>query len=161
MLGEEAAGGHRSKHPQPVLDPLPGDLYEGSIADADATRRNSHNHHRADPATQAINGHTAADVSPAEHFVQPAQFAHANGRGTAMDKPKFQRARSDFGPRNERRHSDDNPGHHSPLSPPPEESAKFKMRHGWEAQLQSDEQANLLSQVHQTLHIYYAAAPPY
>lgn len=142
MLAEDAAGGHRSKHPQPVLDPLPSDLYEGSIADA--TRPGSEPH--ADPGIQAINGHAAADVPPAADFVFNARRT-SGARDVSPGKPKFLRAKSDFGPRKERHLSHDSSGLQSPTSPLPEEGTLFRMRHGWEAQLQSDEQANLLSQV--------------
>lgn len=147
LLNEEAVGGHRSKHPQPVLDPLPSDLYEGSIADA--TRPDSEPH--AEPYIQTINGHAAADVAPLQDIAH--RVSRTNGpRDASPHLPMLLRAKSDFGPFNERQRSADDAarGHGRQASIPLlTEEAKIRMRHGWEAQLQSDEQANLLSQVRQ------------
>lgn len=143
MLEEEAFGhGQRGKHPQPVLDPLPANLYEGSIEDAAHPQTAEQ---RKPPSVHAINGHPAADVPPAADFLQ-------NGRGSTHGsfsddrghKPPMLRARSDFAPRNQRRPSDDS------LDSDASTLVKrdgIRMRHGWENQLESPEQANLLSQV--------------
>jgi len=117
-----------------VLDPLPNNLYEGSIGGTN--RRDS------DPP---INPHTAPRCQPPQQaLLSPAL---SNGARTpSPDKPRLPRARSDFGPRKERQHSADDAGKSSAHSPPSDD-ARSRMRHGWEAQLQSDEQANILSQV--------------
>lgn len=139
MLAEEVVGGQPAKHPQPILDPLPSNLYEGSLAGA--TRSDGEAY--IDPSIQAINGHAVADLHRAQDLVYSSP--RSNGTRTpSPEKPKISRAKSDFGPREV--------AQPTPTTPLPDEVSKSRMRHGWEAQLQSDEQANLLSQ---TFFMYY------
>lgn len=69
-----------------------------------------------------------------------------------MDKPRFLRAKSNVEIRKQRQPSIDTAVRHAAAAvvaapSAADEPSNFRMRHGWEAQLQSDEQANLLSQV--------------
>lgn len=138
VLEEEAFGpGYHGKHPQPVLDPLPANLYEGSIEDA----AHPANGHRKAPSVQAINGHAAADVPPATDFLHSSNGSLNEGRAP---KPLLLRARSDFVPRKQRQMSDESLD--SDASTLVRRDG-IRMRHGWENQLESPEQANLLSQV--------------
>ena len=66
-----------------------------------------------------------------------------SSNGTAPARPSLSRARSDFGPRHP--------------APPPESAddgstdGHFKIRHGWDDQLNSEEYSNLLTSVCATL----------
>lgn len=132
----------------------PSELDRGSILDG--SPRNNDLEYHGHPSIPSVDGHTASETMQDAHSANnsPSKPSHGPGPGPGLDKPAFLRARSDFGPRHERRHSDDNrlPHHQPPDTLSPDDGAKFKMRHGWEAQLQSDEQANLLSQ---TFYMYY------
>ena len=140
-LQDETAGLYRAaKHPQPVLDPLPSNLYEGSIQQAAQPGFDP----PPDPQTQAINGDTAAHLPPPHHFLaNPAESPSHSPTGTTsppenapsnarFDRPLMLRAKSDYGPRKHRQSTASSFDHRDG-----EESTKFSMRHGGEDQLMS------------------------
>lgn len=127
LLPNDTRNGQRSKHPQPVLDLLPSGVQEGSVkADLDTTQRP-----RSAPRA---NSHGQDSDSSDDEGLQI---------GARRRKPQLSRARSDFGPRVQ----DQTNGHHEE-----EGGDEVKMRHGWEAQLESPDKANLLSQ---TFFMYF------
>ena len=114
--------GH-SKHPQPVLDTLlPSGIQEANGASVPPLTR---------PHTAngwAGNGGNDDDDDDSDDGLQMTQV-----NGGARHPPVLSRAQSDFASRKSRQSNDD-------------ADAKLRMRHGWEAQLESHEQATLLSQ---------------
>ncbi|KAI4748826.1 hypothetical protein E4T50_00815 [Aureobasidium sp. EXF-12298] len=156
VLQDDAAGQYRAaKHPQPVLDPLPSNLYEGSIQHAAHPNADP----PPDPQTQAINGNTVAHLPPPHQFLNHSANPSTGSSGITespsedglpgprAERPLMLRAKSDYGPGKQRQSISSSFEHRDG-----EEASKFKMRHGWEDQLMSPEQANLLSQ---TFYMYY------
>lgn len=119
--------GTRSKHPQPVLDNLlPSGIEEGAVSSngSPGYRRP----HTAQSSAYQDDGESGSDD-------EGLQMVRANGQ--AHRRPNWSRATSDVSRRSHAtQHSRGNEDRES----------KYRMRHGWEAQLESAEQANLLSQ---------------
>jgi regulator-associated protein of mTOR len=132
----ETKDGFRSKHPQPVLENLlPSGLEEGTYSSQTSSPRRpvaSHN-------SSLHNGDSASDEEDGLHMPR------ANG-GRTHSRPNISRATSEVSRRSlatrDSRMTEDGR----------DKDGKFRMRHGWEAQLESPEQANLLSQ---TFFMYF------
>jgi len=109
-----------SRHPQPILD-----MFSSPDVPVQSSDRPDASNAYAPP----VNGHDVTDTDSDD-----------DGDGLHMQAtrrpPASARAKSDIGSDLSRRESRQEDG----------QAAKFKMRHGWEAQLESQEQAALLSQ---------------
>lgn len=109
----------RHPHPKPLASHAP------ALADMNGTPSSR-------PATSAApNAPSHADMEEQTTIARPAS--------TQSARPDLLRARSDFGPR------------HSSLTPEAAEDGSidghFKIRHGWDDQLNSEEYSNLLTSV--------------
>lgn len=131
----ETKDGHRSKHPQPVLENLlPSGLEEGTYSSQTSSPRRP----------LASNGSSLHNPDSGSDDDDGLHLPRANGR--AHRRPNMSRATSEMSRRSlatrDSRTTDDGK----------DKDGKLRMRHGWEAQLESPEQANLLSQ---TFFMYF------
>lgn len=127
--------------PNPLASHAPARSEVNSMAPEALPPLHHHSHHGAPssrPSTSAANA-TAAR----EHMEESSALVSPSSNGTAPARPSLSRARSDFGPRHP--------------APPPESAddgstdGHFKIRHGWDDQLNSEEYSNLLTSVCATL----------
>ena len=129
LLPEEVDG-HRSKHPQPVLDILPPSSTQEGATTSQQQRplQRSHTSHHYSRS----NGHNQADRSDSDD-----DGGLQMQRRTAAPhhpRPQPSRAQSEISQHGRRTRDGQR------------EDGKIRMRHGWEAQLENQEQAALLSQ---------------
>jgi regulator-associated protein of mTOR len=125
-------------HPNPLASHAPTHVQVNGMAPADvpALQQPPQRHGASSPRP----GTSATNASAIRASVDDqTPVAHAASNGTLSARPGLLRARSDFGPRH---------------LPPPTESADegsvdghFKIRHGWDDQLNSEEYSNLLTSV--------------
>lgn len=128
-------------HPNPLASHAPATPTATATAAAmNGTAQPSQLPH-ARPAAGSSRPNTAvaANASPASEIDDPMPPARPTSTGPQSARPGFARAKSDFGPR------------HAVL---PSEAAEegsvdghFKIRHGWDDQLNSEEYSNLLTSV--------------
>lgn len=131
----ETRDGLRSKHPQPVLDNLlPSGLEEGATSPQATLRR---------PPTGSSQSYRDEGESGSEED-DGLHMARANGR--SRHRPQVSRATSEVS-----RFSRDT-RYSRTTEDERDKDGRVRMRHGWEAQLESPEQANLLSQ---TFFMYF------
>ncbi|KAK5114250.1 hypothetical protein LTR85_010315 [Meristemomyces frigidus] len=136
----EQVDGHQSKHPQPVLNILPSaNIQEGTVAAAEqSSPRRPHTAHQHTLSNG--NGHEQAESDSDDDGGLQMQSAN----GARQQRPtQLSRARSEMvqdGRRSRDGHREDG------------KDGKVRMRHGWEVQLESQEQATLLSQ---TFFMYF------
>ena len=117
-------GGKGSKHPQPVLDALlPSNVHEADAASIPALRR---------PHTVQAQRDGQSDSDSEEEGL------HLHVQNGTRPKPALARAQSDLVSVNEKHGQRQDAGENNDARP--------RMRHGWEAQLENQEQAKLLSQ---------------
>lgn len=130
LLPEEVVNGHRSKHPQPVLDDWQSRRHEKSqsFTANDLQRPRTSSSSRSQP-----NGHHGEDDSDSED--EGLHLAAVNGNKQV--RPALSRARSDFerGQQQKQRRAGEkvDPG-------------DLNIRHGWELQLQNEEVTRNLSE---------------
>jgi regulator-associated protein of mTOR len=126
-------------HPNPLAShaPAPVDMNGADHPEAAASSR---------PNTAAAAA-AAPDASSASHMDEHAPPARPASIGPQPTRPSMLRAKSDFGPR------------HPALPPESTDEGSvdghFKIRHGWDDQLNSEEYSNLLTSVRTLSH-----APP-
>lgn len=119
-------------HPNPLASHAPAAMDDSAVA-ASAPResRPSQDTTLSRPSTSSVGAHL--DVQSPTSTVRPALSATNSGR------PSLARAKSDFGPRQP-----------AQLQEPAEEGSvdgHFKIRHGWDDQLNSEEYSNMLTSV--------------
>jgi regulator-associated protein of mTOR len=130
-------------HPNPLAShtPAPVDMNGADHPEAAASSR---------PNTAAAAA-AAPDASSASHMDEHAPPARPASIGPQPTRPGMLRAKSDFGPRH-------------PVLPPESTDegsvdGHFKIRHGWDDQLNSEEYSNLLTSVRTLSHAPPAAHP--
>ena len=126
-----------NSHPNPLAShaPVRADMNGAAASPPRQELQASHSASSSRPSTSA-----AANGSPVSaNMEEPTTPARSASNGAQSARPGLMRARSDFGPRH-------------PALPP--ESAdegstdgQFKIRHGWDDQLNSEEYSNLLTSV--------------
>ena len=133
LLPDEVDG-HRSKHPQPVLESyLPSIAQNGTYAINQQPQQN----HNGRPASNGRDADSDSDEDGGLHMQQ------VNGHA-AQVTPALSRAQSNVSRKSKysvhHTHRDGEKGGDEEGDP------KLRLRHGWELQLESVEQVNLLSQ---------------
>ncbi|KAL6712529.1 Target of rapamycin complex 1 subunit kog1 [Coniothyrium glycines] len=138
------ASGHA--HPNPLAShapPAPGPAEMNGAAAATDPRRQERQDSQATsssrPSTATAAAAAAANGSPAQEDIdEPTTIAHRASLAAQSGRPGMMRARSDFGPR-----------HLSIQTPESVDGSStdghFKIRHGWDDQLNSEEYSNLLT----------------
>ncbi|RMX81449.1 hypothetical protein D0869_06800 [Hortaea werneckii] len=146
----EQVDGHRSKHPQPVLDILPpSGVQEGTVAAASSSssRRlsaSSEQQGYGDDREDDTDSDEDGGLTMPQQQRLPPNGTHQQPQG---GPPSPARSRAGSGHQSRRSGTHGRlPGHED------EDDGKLKMRHGWEVQLESQERANLLSQ---TFFMYF------
>ncbi|GAB7359588.1 hypothetical protein MBLNU230_g6773t1 [Neophaeotheca triangularis] len=141
--------GRRSKHPQPVLEGLVSQGLQqpqGIPPSASSYPSSPSNSLRRPHTAGDMNGHGDQDTeSDDEGALQMPPSDGARGLHNG-NKPAFGRAQSDMGQSRRKRQSS------AAQDQRDNADSKSRMRHGWDNQLKSPEQANLLSQ---TFFMYY------
>jgi len=128
----------RSGHdalPNPLASHAPARAQANGIAGDAPALQHARQHHGASsrPGSSAHASPTRVDMD------EPALAALSASHGATSARPGLLRARSDFGPR-----------HPAPAPESAEEGSTdghFKIRHGWDDQLNSEEYSNLLTSV--------------
>lgn len=136
LLKPDDVDGHNSKHPQPVLT-----NYLNSAAQSESPPSPERSR-RPRSATQHSNGNHDADSESDEDG--GLHMSSANGT-----RRKGNDGQAKNGPEHPQHQSRDTSGEQSEDG---EDKARARMRHGWDSQLESQEQATLLSQ---TFFMYY------
>jgi regulator-associated protein of mTOR len=138
------ASGHA--HPNPLASHAPADMNGSAMAPPRQPLQHSPVAASSRPSTAvAVTASPTSSVEDQPPLARPALTRPQSAR------PSFARAKSDFGPRH-------------PAVPPESTDAasvdgQFKIRHGWDDQLNSEEYSNLLTSVRLPAACWPAYAP--
>jgi regulator-associated protein of mTOR len=141
--GMSLAGGYTE--PPPLLAPAPTSADMDSAAEQSSTSASAAQDAQSPPSVTAMRPSSSSTVhlrdrSRAEMNGHTLGTLQTRSNGALVKRPSMLRAKSDFGPR------------HDPEPPESVDEASsadenFKIRHGWDDQLNSEEYNNLLTSV--------------
>ncbi|KAK6439053.1 Target of rapamycin complex 1 subunit kog1 [Oleoguttula sp. CCFEE 5521] len=137
LLSEHDSNGFRSRHPQPVLSTLSTTRSEETIGSSEG----SSTYRRPPTSRSRASTNNEGDSGSEDEGLQMARTNGANGQRQGMHTRDPSEATTAATVKI-----------HTPNGRGEDRDGRFRMRHGWEAQLESPEQANLLSQ---TFFMYF------